>query len=64
MTRIIELIVSPTGETTAQTKGYRGTECLNASKFLEESLGVVTAERKTTEYLQPSQTQEVVNQQQ
>ena len=50
MARIIEVVVSPTGETTVQTKGYAGTDCLQASRFLEQSLGVVTTEdRKTAE---------------
>ena len=35
MSRIIEVIVSPTGETSIQTKGYSGGDCLQASKFLE-----------------------------
>ncbi len=48
--RVIEVIVSPQGETTVQTKGYAGTDCLQASKFLEQSLGVVTDDRKTMEF--------------
>ena len=35
MSRVIEVIVSPTGETSIQTKGYQGGDCLQASKFLE-----------------------------
>ncbi len=50
MTRLIEITVSPTGETTVQTKGYAGAECLQASKFLEQALGVVTSDRKTVEF--------------
>ena len=50
MPRIIEVIVSPTGETTVQTKGYAGADCLGASKFLEEALGVKTTERLTPEF--------------
>ncbi|MBL8798545.1 MAG: DUF2997 domain-containing protein [Planctomycetia bacterium] len=49
MPRIIEVIVSPTGETTVQTKGYAGTDCFQASKFLEEALGVKTSDRPTSE---------------
>ena len=48
MARIIEVTVSPKGETTVQTKGYAGAECLKASKYLE-ALGVVASDRKTTE---------------
>ena len=57
--RIIEVTVSPQGETTVQTKGYAGADCLQASRFLEQALGVATAERKTAEYHQcePAQQQ-------
>jgi hypothetical protein len=52
MTRMIEVVVSPTGETTVQTKGYAGADCLQASRFLEETLGVCTTERKTAEFFE------------
>jgi len=41
MSRLIEVIVSPQGETTVQTKGYAGADCLQASKFLEQALGAL-----------------------
>ena len=44
MPRTIEVTVSPRGETTVQTRGYAGGDCLAASKFLEQALGVTTAE--------------------
>ena len=50
MTKIIEVTVSPKGETTVQTKGFTGSECLQASKFLEQSLGVSIADQKTAEF--------------
>jgi hypothetical protein len=50
MARVIEVVVSPTGETTAQTRGYAGADCLEASRFLEQALGVTTADRKTAEF--------------
>jgi hypothetical protein len=53
MARVIEVVVSPTGEATVQTKGYTGTDCLRASKFLEQALGTATADRKTEEFYQP-----------
>ena len=48
--RIIEIVVSPQGETTVQTKGYAGADCLEASKWLEQALGIKTIDRKTTEF--------------
>lgn len=58
MARVIEIIVSPTGETTLQTKGYAGTDCIQASKFLEQALGIATADRKTVDYFQMDQAQQ------
>lgn len=50
MFRVIEVTVSPTGETSIQTKGYSGGDCLQASKFLEKALGIVATEQKTAEF--------------
>jgi hypothetical protein len=62
MPRIIEVIVSPQGETTLQTKGYAGSDCLQASKFLEQSLGVVTNDQKTAEFYQVENAQQHLTQ--
>ena len=62
MARIIEVTVSPTGEATVQTRGYAGADCLQASKFLEQALGVTTAERKTGEYFAVAAQQQQVQQ--
>ena len=48
--RIIEVVVSPQGETTVQTKGYVGAECLQASRWLEQALGIATSDNKTAEF--------------
>ena len=50
MTRIIEIIVSPTGQIKLETKGFMGSSCRDASRFLEEALGVKTEERPTAEF--------------
>ena len=60
--RIIEVIVSPKGETHVQTKGFTGGECLLASKFLEEALGISTADRKTAEFFAAETQQQQINQ--
>jgi Protein of unknown function (DUF2997) len=52
MARIIEVLVTPKGETTLQTKGYAGSDCQQASRFLENALGLATADCKTTEFYQ------------
>ena len=62
MPRIIEVIVSPQGEVTLQTKGYAGSDCLQASRFLEQALGVVINDQKTTEFYQTETTQQHLTQ--
>jgi hypothetical protein len=48
--RIIEVVVSPRGETSVKTKGYAGAECLQASRWLEQALGLAVADFKTAEF--------------
>ena len=58
MAKIIEVLISPTGETTVQTKGYAGGECMQASGWLEKSLGIASNDRKTPEFFASAPTQE------
>lgn len=55
--RIIEVVISPLGETTLQTKGFSGGDCLQASKFLEQALGVAATDQKTAEFYHSAQAQ-------
>ena len=48
--KIIEVIVSPTGETKIETKGFVGAECQQASEFLEKALGQRQSEQLTAEH--------------
>lgn len=50
--KTIEIIVSPKGETTVQTKGFAGSSCRDASKFIEQALGQRTGGRLTAEFHQ------------
>jgi hemin uptake protein HemP len=43
----IELIISPTGEVRLETRRFNGSECQNASLFLESVLGKTTGESLT-----------------
>lgn len=52
MSKIIEIVISPKGETTVTTKGFAGGECREASKFVEQALGQRTGERLTGEFYQ------------
>lgn len=50
MSKIIEVIVSPTGETKVETKGFAGNECQQASRFIEQALGKRGDETLTAEF--------------
>ena len=39
MSRTIEVIISPDAVTRVEAKGFTGSSCLEATKFLEECLG-------------------------
>lgn len=54
----IEIMVSPTGATTVQTKGFVGSSCREASRFLEQALGTQASERLTPEFHQAAQTRQ------
>jgi hypothetical protein len=48
--KTIEIIVSPTGQVTVQTKGFSGAGCQEASRFLEQALGARLSDERTAEY--------------
>ena len=52
MTRTIEIIVAPDGKTTVQTRGFVGSSCQDASKFVEWALGQRADETLTAEFHQ------------
>jgi hypothetical protein len=60
--KIIEIIVSPTGETTVTTRGFAGSSCREASKFVEEALGQRGEERLTAEFHQPQEVERAAQQ--
>jgi hypothetical protein len=61
MPRIIEVTVSPKGESTVQTKGFAGSDCQQASKYIEDALGIATGERKTAEYFAAEDHRQQIN---
>ena len=63
MNRLIEVVVSPSGDATIQTRGYSGGECLAASRFLEESLGIKARDQKTADFYEHAVMEEHVKQQ-
>jgi hypothetical protein len=52
LSKLIELTVSPNGETRVETKGFTGNSCRDASKFLEEALGLRNSESLKPEFYQ------------
>ena len=61
MARLIEVVVTPAGETTVQTKGYAGGECTQASRWLEQALGLATHDTRTAEFYQAQPTRQEVH---
>ena len=62
--RIIEVIISPAGETRVETKGFSGTSCRDASRALEQALGSQADEQLTREYFQFTSAKESLEQRQ
>lgn len=58
--KTIEILVSTKGATTVTTKGFLGSACRDASRFLEAALGQRARESLTGEFYQA----EAVHQQQ
>ena len=48
--KIIEIVVSSTGQTQIETKGFTGSACRDASRFIEQALGKQTGEQLTAEF--------------
>jgi hypothetical protein len=46
----IDVLVSPTGETKIETRGFAGPACQQATKDLEAALGLKQSETLTAEY--------------
>ena len=62
MNKVIEIVVSPTGETKIETKGFSGGECKEASRFVEQALGQRTAETLTSKFFQGQQSRQDLRQ--
>ena len=52
--KTIELIVSPDGSSRVETKGFAGSDCRQASKFLEQALGQKQSEQLTADFYRRS----------
>jgi hypothetical protein len=61
--KIIEIVVSPTGEARLETQGFSGSSCRDASRLFEEALGQRGDERLTAEFHQVEPAKQQVRQQ-
>ena len=50
--KTIEITITAKGETSMQTKGFVGSSCRDASRFIELALGQRTGEQLTPEFYQ------------
>lgn len=57
MTKIIQVVVNPKGETKIETSGFAGSSCQDATRELERALGATTEETLTGEYYAETNTQ-------
>ena len=48
--KTIEITVDLKGQSRVETKGFAGSDCREASRFLEQALGVPAGERLKSEY--------------
>ena len=55
--KLIEIVITPDGHTHLETKGYAGGECREASRQMEQALGIVKSDQSTAEmYAQAPET--------
>ena len=47
---MIEIVVSPEGQSRVETRGFVGSSCREASQFLESALGRRVSEKLTAEF--------------
>ena len=52
MKRAIEITVSPNGDISIDAIGFKGADCEQATKYLEEALGVVAQKQRKPEFYQ------------
>ena len=60
--KIIEITVDTKGQIKAETRGFTGAECRQASKFIEQALGQRDDEKLTAEFFQNQTTDQQLKQ--
>jgi len=64
MTKTIEVVITSDGQTHVETKGFAGSSCQEASRFLEAALGERAHKRLTADFYQTHTQQENIHRQQ
>jgi len=62
LSQTIEILITPEGSSRVETKGYSGSTCREASRFLEQALGQPSQETLKPEFYQTSVETEPVRQ--
>jgi len=62
MSKTIAIIVAPDGSSRVETKGFSGSDCQAASRFVEQALGKSTGEQLKPEFYVQVDTQHSVQQ--
>jgi len=52
MNRSIEILIAPDGSLTIDAIGFKGSDCDQATKFLEQALGLTAGKQRKPEYHQ------------
>ena len=61
--RTLEIVIAPDGQTRLETKGFVGSQCRDASRFIEKALGRQIAEQLTPEFYAQTDDRNSVNNQ-
>ena len=62
MSKTIDIIISPTGQSRVETKGFTGAECRDASRFIEQALGQQPHEILKAEFHQAASSNQQIQQ--
>ena len=55
--KTIDVIVAPDGSSRVQTNGFTGSQCKEASRFLEQALGTKQSEQLTADFYRTQSTE-------
>jgi hypothetical protein len=62
LNKTIEILIAPDGTSQIETKGFVGSECQQASRFVEQALGEQTNEALKSEFHQAATVEQSMRQ--